>query len=346
MIDAPLAAFTPKPHHAYYMHVATAPNGSGCGLTLVRAGSGRLPCYGVDCDSEDDYLGDVLTSLEGLPLRDITVQYFRSRNGRTSMAINGNDWEFIQETTTDRKGRHELRLEPGIYAYRYLGKADQELSSFGAQTHIVAVEAGRMVSWQDADGEEMQREIGFVTEDLICDWNTDDGEMFSWQDIEETIYRIHDKCQREADGITQISFSHFLRPDVIANLQRRGVPAVDLRWTDQNLFSAYHNFGAMAEAEALEMKTDTPASSRRAMQISNVRYEGKKAVNRQLGRPLYLAEATVVPIFFAALEAAHSPHGAALPFWCPGAPVESESGALGTVIEEFRLFGEQRTHWI
>lgn len=332
MRDAPLADFQATPHHAYYAHVSSSPSGDACGLVLVRAGSGRSPCRGMDNIRDDGYEGHVHLNRDGGPIPHAPVQYFKLPDDVVQDTPDLRDKTFIAQTATDEQGRHRLKLEAGTYAYRILAATHEDPQKAAHVTtpevFVVTVEPGRLVTWEDvacqSDAEmseysgALSREIGFVTEDLICEWSRRDNAPFSWHDVESTIAAINQKCSAQingtfASGIAQISFNRFARPDIINSLQRRGLNALDLKWSERHLAAAFRNLGAMIAAEFLEL---TPHRERNHQLSRNVEVKEKSVVGRD-GMPIYLAEATASAVYFAAQEAAWSPSGHPLPFWSP-----------------------------
>src|ERR1017187_2511871 len=106
----PLADWQPVAYHTYFAHMCSEPDARSVSLVLVREGSGRKPCRGVDRDTEDDYAGDVLLHPENEhgkqePVFGAFVQYTRESD------ID----DVVAEVLTDKNGHHEVWLEPGAY---------------------------------------------------------------------------------------------------------------------------------------------------------------------------------------------------------------------------------------
>jgi len=307
----------PAPHGKYFGHISMSAEADGVCLLLVRVETGRVPFRGPDTDLDDEYPGAVyLSPTPGtsppVPIAGVTVQYVDAdapldpplQEVATPEAAEAFRRRYLKETQTDKYGRHRLWLSPGNYRWRYV-------TPMGVVSNWedVTVPRGHSVSWETArsvgDGDEaevvvdkQERELARVTEELLLDWHREDGNDFSWLDVESTIAEV---CKR-TPGLRQITLARPARADLVFNLQRVGVYCFDTMWRDIEFAAAYRNLLAVMDAKYFE-----PCGYDRILiQMQRaVRFtDDKKRVKYIEGFPHYLPDARASAVHFALQAAA------------------------------------------
>ncbi len=281
MRDVNLESWAVTPHHTYFMHVQNAPDASAVGLSLVQIGDGSEPCIGIDSHEGDNYAGHVLIAA-GRPVPNIEVQYF-------------NDKQFIAETLTDKLGRHSVRVAPGCYQYRFLFPGEN-------REFEILVKPGHRVKWEDigASGEILdakERQIKFITEEVVCHWDNSDGTPFQWIDVVEVICKIADRIAKANGTLRQISFAQFCRPDVIEHLKMRGCWALETNWRELQFAGAYRNLRSILAAKLIRLKNHEEANYQ--MLRNTILDEAGKRLNAPEGSLNYLALARIAVVYYA-----------------------------------------------
>jgi hypothetical protein len=280
MRDVNLEGWEPTPHHTYFMHVQNSVEVDAVGLSLVQIGDGSEPCTGLDSHKNDNYDGHVLV-IAGQPKMGVEVQYFR-------------DKQFITETVTDKNGRHSVRLEPGCYQYRFLVMGE-------TKEYEILVKPGLRVLWQDVspDGLELdakERQIKFITEELVCNWDNSDGEGFRWLDVSEIIAKIAGILSAKGAVLRQASFAQFCRPEMLKNLQTRGVYAVETEWRDIHFAAAFRNLVALGESKLVRLRRHDEA---KLHMERNTQFVTPTKIASPPGTQNYLALARAAAIYHA-----------------------------------------------
>lgn len=293
MRDVNFQNWSVSPHHTYFLHVQNAPDGEAVGLSLVQIGDGSEPCIGLDSHGNDNYSGHVYV-VAGKPVAGVEVQYLR-------------DKQFIAETLTDVLGRHSVRLPPGLYQYRFLALGE-------SREWEILVKPGLRVVWQDVDadgapGDAKERQIKFITEELIFNWDNSDGAGFSWQDVVEVVSKIGDSISKSGAMLRQCSFAKFCRPDLIGTLQGRGVWAVETGWNDQHFAAAFRNLLAVSRARLVRLKTHDEARSHLER---NTQFVTPTRVGAPEGTYNYLALARAAAVYHASTLAGSVGDGVAI----------------------------------
>ncbi|HEY0073747.1 MAG TPA: carboxypeptidase-like regulatory domain-containing protein [Abditibacteriaceae bacterium] len=281
MRDVNLGNWAVTPHHTYFMHVHNAPDASAVGLSLVQIGDGSEPCIGLDSHEGDKYGGHVLIAA-GKPVPNVEVQYF-------------NDKQFIAETLTDRLGRHSVRLPPGCYQYRFVYAGE-------SREFEIIVKPGHLLKWEDigASGEILdakERQVKFITEEIVCNWDNSDGSPFEWLDVVEVICKIADRIGQAEGTLRQVSFAQFCRPDIIEHLKMRGCWATETNWRDLQFAGAYRNFRSIQAARLVRLKRHDEANYQFTRNI--ILDEAGKRLDAPEGGLNYLALARIAAVYHA-----------------------------------------------
>lgn len=308
MRDVNLEKWTPTPHHTYFMHVQNSPETDAVGLSLVQIGDGSEPCTGLDSHLNDDYEGHVLI-VAGKPKMGVEVQYFR-------------DGQFITETITDKHGRHSVRLEPGCYQYRFLEMGEHK-------EFEILVKPGLRVIWQDVspDGLELdakERQIKFIQEEVVCQWDNSDGEGFRWLDVSEIIAKIAATISGKGGMLRQVSFAQFCRPEMLKNLQMRGVYAVETEWRDIHFAAAFRNLIALGESKLVRFKRHDEAQMHMER---NTQFVTPQKVAAPPGAQNYLALARAAAVYHASTLSGAISSGTAI--YDPNADGAARNGSQG-----------------
>ncbi|RYX84190.1 hypothetical protein EON83_10870 [bacterium] len=280
MKDVDLSKWVVTPHHTYFMHVQNAVDADAVGFSLVQIGDGSEPCIGLDSHEGDKYDGHVFV-IGGKPRAGVEVQYFR-------------DEQFITETMTDSVGRHSVRLGPGLYQYRFVFPGE-------TQSFEILVKPGHRVKWEEmgADGvvlDTKERQIKFVTEELVGMWDNSDGLGFAWLDVLETLTKVADTITNAGGTLRLCSFAQFCRPDMVTELQARGIYAQDTAWRDAQFASAFRNMLAVTQARLLRLRKHDEA---RTQLERNTQFVTPTKIASPPGTHNYLALARAAAVFHA-----------------------------------------------
>lgn len=303
MKNADLSQFQPQRDVVYYAAMAAPPNGAGCGVVIVSAGVPRLACHGADSDPGDGYKGDVLLNTDGQPLPGAVVQYFRAAEVMT----NSNSATVEASTHTGVDGRHCVYLEPGVYMYRQIagpGAKAMRAANAPEYTRIEVSSMSHSVEWQETADDTTttaNREVGYVAEQWIGDWHTDDGSTFSWQDIEVTVVQAVEKILAAGGEFRALWVSKFPKRDMLGALVGAGILVHDLNWAGVPLTAAYNNYIALLSAQSVG-----PLVHERADEQFKYSYISTtdKSVESPQGLSKYLADARVIVTTQAASVAA------------------------------------------
>jgi hypothetical protein len=320
-----LSDFTVPQRAICYIHAsAAAPPDNSLAIVVASVSTGLQPCRGADTDLTDGYQGDVFKS-EGGPIGGVLVRYWGDMNGQRVLA---------GETRTDNAGRHSLGLPPGRYFYEFVlprgelgtpvtGAASVPGVTIAAEPdtglRVVVVEKGHKVRWEEAESLQVdtlgapppsvEREIAFVCEEWMGDWNEEDAVPWSWIDVEEVIKDLAKRITTSGAILRAVTFSagghKFPRPDLITALRRAGVPSNDSGLSSRHLSLSFRNLKSLLGDGYVRLRPYERATF--SMLRTNALPNGLEP--RTQGIPVYLTEARAVCLSTAAQIAGQNSQG-------------------------------------